>query len=407
MADNTENSILDNGIPEITYELEASNVTTAATDKTLTADGEPADAAAVGERFAAVEEDIANLGVDMADSVKYTSPTTAPSDERKLQALENIGGVGVIDQSGTFTSSQKAIARNNIGAISVNDAVLLGSQSMTDTVKRQVLTNIGGIGHVGQSLTTEQKAQARTNIGAASAEDVTYAVKTTPQPNFSDEQKAQARSNIGAASADDIADRVRYVSEQGLTPTQKATARNNIGAANDSDVVKHTQNQGLTDDQKSYARSNIGAAAQTDVTSIQDAFTDKLSDVIPYVTFDASNDYPLPATEASDGRAERLPTACAILRYGPLVMVTFAFNVREGYTLNAGEIIAGYYTGYEMADRSLPLTWMIGNNGTFFALYNTTVNGVSGVAAGQTVPAGFYRGYIIYGLSNTLWPITT
>ena len=74
-----------------------------------------------------------------------------------------------------------------------------------------------------QNLTDEQKAQARTNIGA---DTVQGAVLYTPQ-TLTDEQKAQARTNIGA---DTVQGAVLYT-PQTLTDEQKAQARGNINAA--------------------------------------------------------------------------------------------------------------------------------------------------------------------------------
>ena len=62
----TEESIADIGIPEISLELSTSEMTTRPTDKTLTADGEPADAKATGDRISAAEETIADLGADVS-----------------------------------------------------------------------------------------------------------------------------------------------------------------------------------------------------------------------------------------------------------------------------------------------------------------------------------------------------
>lgn len=73
-----------------------------------------------------------------------------------------------------------------------------------------------------QSLTDEQKAQARTNIGA---DTVQGAVLYTPQ-TLSTEQQAQARENIGAGP-----DSAVLYTPQNLSNVQQQQARENIFAA--------------------------------------------------------------------------------------------------------------------------------------------------------------------------------
>ena len=63
---NTEQSILENGIPEISMELSVSNVTTQPTDPRLENEGQPADAKAVGDRFSETDDDIADLASDLS-----------------------------------------------------------------------------------------------------------------------------------------------------------------------------------------------------------------------------------------------------------------------------------------------------------------------------------------------------
>lgn len=63
---NTEQSIQEIGIPEISMELSVNSVTTQPTDPTLKNDGQPADAKAVGDRFDKTDDDIANLGADVS-----------------------------------------------------------------------------------------------------------------------------------------------------------------------------------------------------------------------------------------------------------------------------------------------------------------------------------------------------
>lgn len=65
MSEHTQDSILELGIPEISMDLKVNSITTQPTDKNLENDGQPADAKAVGDRFAEVDDDIADLGADL------------------------------------------------------------------------------------------------------------------------------------------------------------------------------------------------------------------------------------------------------------------------------------------------------------------------------------------------------
>lgn len=107
----------------------------------------------------------------------------------------------------------------------VNDAL---TKAQTDVSFSQV-----------QSLTDEQKAIARNNIGAMEAKSV---VEYTTQ-SLNDQQKQIARQNIGAGSAGDVTalgttvsnlqtaskNKLDYSQIQELTESQKAQTRQNIG----------------------------------------------------------------------------------------------------------------------------------------------------------------------------------
>lgn len=86
-----------------------------------------------------------------------------------------------------------------------------------------------------QSFTDTQKAQARTNIGAISINEiptVTGAVAYDTHQNLTDGQKITARNNINAAV---VAGYVRYDAVQSLTASQKQKARENIGVTGAED----------------------------------------------------------------------------------------------------------------------------------------------------------------------------
>lgn len=86
-----------------------------------------------------------------------------------------------------------------------------------------------------QSFTDTQKAQARTNIGAISINEiptVTGAVAYDTHQNLTDAQKITARNNINAAV---VAGYIRYDAAQSLTASQKQKARENIGVSGAED----------------------------------------------------------------------------------------------------------------------------------------------------------------------------
>lgn len=86
---NTEESILDlQGIPEIEQEVEVFGMTQAEVDKTLTIEDCAADAKAVGDRFATVDETVADLGADISDLSERT------------EALENRTGEDILLKEG-------------------------------------------------------------------------------------------------------------------------------------------------------------------------------------------------------------------------------------------------------------------------------------------------------------------
>lgn len=62
----TEQAINSGGIPEITFEMRATDTITQPTDVYLRSEGQPADAAAVGTAIDSINEDITNLGADIS-----------------------------------------------------------------------------------------------------------------------------------------------------------------------------------------------------------------------------------------------------------------------------------------------------------------------------------------------------
>ena len=179
------------GVPEINFTLNASSVIQQPTDATLTAQGMPADAKAVGERFTEVNETIADLGTDISDlgdaldnAVLITEQSLEPEEQE--QARENIG---------LGSAAVKGVA-NNVTTAAAGTDVLDAYQGKV--LKDSIDTLSGTVGNAvmvtAQTLTAEQKTQARQNIGATGTSD---AVMVTAQ-TLTAEQQAQARENIGA-----------------------------------------------------------------------------------------------------------------------------------------------------------------------------------------------------------------
>ena len=102
---NTEQNIEETGgIPEIDFELEVSGMTQAAVDKTLSIPDMAADAKATGDAIAAVSEDIADVGSDVADILNWTgedipinsedgAPSIAEAVAAALSTLYPIGSL--------------------------------------------------------------------------------------------------------------------------------------------------------------------------------------------------------------------------------------------------------------------------------------------------------------------------
>lgn len=123
---NTEDSIADIGIPEISLELSTSEMTTQPTDKTLTADGEPADAKATGDRITAVEESLADIGADVST------------------IIEDIGDFVTKDMIDATLSTAGGVA----DAKATGDAIAAASVSAAANAKTAVIAALYPVGSV-------------------------------------------------------------------------------------------------------------------------------------------------------------------------------------------------------------------------------------------------------------------
>lgn len=131
----TEQSIEQNGIPEITFEIDATTTVTQPTDPTLRNEGQPADAAAVGDAIDSIDGDIANLGTEISgldgrlDTVEAAiSPTSA---------------TGVLYK--TDVDSTLAITGKAADAKATGDAISGLETTLTTTINTQIESGLESI----------------------------------------------------------------------------------------------------------------------------------------------------------------------------------------------------------------------------------------------------------------------
>lgn len=235
-------------------------------------------------------------------------------------------------------------------------------------------------------------------VEAKTASNIPYSETQTIKAKI--DEVATAASTAGSRTAADIT-----YDSTASTPVSIKAEVDALKAVVDAidtgtDNVKYSAQTGFDDTQKGVARNNIGAAAKTAVDAIQSEMNGKYSSTIPYNAVNLSDDYPLPPVDL--GLASRLTNSCALYRFGPLVMATFCFQ--SSTTIPAGTKVAGFYGGYECAANMLVIAQITANDGsTTVALYRDG----DGVATPLAMPVGFWRGFILYGLNNNLWPIAT
>lgn len=196
-------------------------------------------------------------------ALNFTGAATGSYDGSKAVTIEipkggaNAEAVTYTEQD--LTEAQQAQARENIGALGVNDV---------PKVPENVLT------YDAQSLTETQKTQARTNIGAASRGDLLAeaeglaadivagdAATLSSAKLYADEKSAAAlnAAQTHAAATFQPKESGKGLSQENYTTTEKnKLAGIEAGAQkNPTDVVKYTA-QTLTAAQKEQAKENIG-----------------------------------------------------------------------------------------------------------------------------------------------------
>lgn len=148
-------------------------------------------------------------------------------------AAGNVGAVSVNPQE--LTESQKAAARENIGAASAT----------VETKVRDIGEDIGALqGEIDEFEMATTEALSGVNQTAEKALENANASVTYTEQSLSDTQKAQARANIGAIGALEIGEMggtVSYAAKQDLTEEQKKQAQENIGAASTDFVINCMQ----------------------------------------------------------------------------------------------------------------------------------------------------------------------
>lgn len=126
---------------------------------------------------------LAHIEEGIENAVCYDSAQPDLTEEQKAQARENIGAVAET----TFSLGSYFGGKNLV--------LFLSGKSVVDTVDLPVLTY-----NKLELLNELEKAQARKNIGAASVDEVLVLGEQT----LTEAQKAQARENIGATSVEEV-----------------------------------------------------------------------------------------------------------------------------------------------------------------------------------------------------------
>ena len=289
---------------------------------------------------------------------------------------------------------------SKVDADSIMESVTIKVNDEQSDNQGQILIDATGIPiSEGSSTTIADAVEAvEEAVEAKTASNIPYSETQTIKAKI--DEVATAASTAGNRTAADIT-----YDSTASTPVSIKTEVDALKAVVDAidtgtDNVKYSVQTGFDDTQKGVARTNIGAAAKANVDAIEAEITAKYTNTIPYNALTLSDDYPLPPVDL--GLASRLTNSCALFRFGPLVLVTFCFQ--SSSTIPAGTKVAGFYGGYECAANMLVIAQITANDGsTTFALYRDG----DGVATPLAMPAGFWRGFILYGLNNNLWPIAT
>lgn len=154
---NTEDSIYENGIPEISFDLSVSSVTTQPTDKTLKNDGQPADAKAVGDEIANVLLTVGEMDDEIDERIDGVDERLDGIDGQITTLSGNITTLGTNVQTNyvpkTMIDDTLSVDGDaaEVGAVleaieaAVDEAVETARQGMPQTVESQTADVNGNI----------------------------------------------------------------------------------------------------------------------------------------------------------------------------------------------------------------------------------------------------------------------
>lgn len=160
---NTENSIQSMGIPTIQFGITPSAVVASAVDPNLTNAGEAADAQAVGNKFAEVEESISNLAVE----VSHMSDLVPKSDIETTLTTE--GKVADSKATGDRVAAVETAIRNDIDATLTGTGKFADAKAVGDRLST-LSSNISDVGTVANAAvkTVESIAPVSGNVSLSS-----------------------------------------------------------------------------------------------------------------------------------------------------------------------------------------------------------------------------------------------
>lgn len=131
----TEQAINSGGIPEITFEMRATNTITQPTDVYLRSEGQPADAAAVGAAIDSINEDITNLGADISGLEARVEQTETTLSQNVLMKADMDDTLTKDGQPADAAAVGEAISdAKEKASTDLTQAITTLTQSVTDQI---------------------------------------------------------------------------------------------------------------------------------------------------------------------------------------------------------------------------------------------------------------------------------
>lgn len=186
----TEDSINNSGIPQIEFDLtpvsnppiaftvQAGNTITQPTDKTLTTEGQPADAKATGDAIAEVQANLADLALEVSQNTDGIADLNDDLEDYvpKADIDTMLATSGKVADSKATGDAIDALREEITGMIDTTLTVSGGiadAEATGEAISDAIDTARDGVVLVTQqSLTSAEQAQARVNIGAADLQRV-------------------------------------------------------------------------------------------------------------------------------------------------------------------------------------------------------------------------------------------